>query len=186
MFGVEARIPIEILIGLHEMERRPSAYSFLRYKNLSEAYEAARDSAYTAAKRAKDYYDIRAIHKKFNVGDSVHIQLALLNRPATNFHSKWSKLYQLVADKGVLATEEDPETKESLTIHVDRLAYSSARLRHELAQEPFDPFDVPFRYVSTSSLPELFGEGPLEYSSLATIRPLHGPTPTPDSIDFLD
>ena len=41
--------------------------------------------------------------------------MAPLNRPPTKLHSKWSKLYQIGAVKGVVATVEDPETEESLT-----------------------------------------------------------------------
>ena len=108
-----------------------------------------------------------------------------LNRPATKLHSKWSKLYQFGSVK-VVPTVEDPERRESLTVHVDRLAFSSPRHRDEFAQEPFLPFDVPFRSLSNSSLHELFGEAPLERNSMATATPLHDPTPTPGSLDFLD
>ena len=36
-FGVEARVPSEILIGLPEMERTPAAYAFQRYHKLGVA-----------------------------------------------------------------------------------------------------------------------------------------------------
>ena len=52
MFGVEARLASEILIGLSELERRPAAYAFRRYQKLAAADEAAQESAYTASKRA--------------------------------------------------------------------------------------------------------------------------------------
>ena len=65
-----------------------------------------------------------------------------------------------MAVKGIDATVDDPETEDSLTVHVDRLAFSSPRLRDEIALEPFVPFDVPFRSVSNSSLHDLFGELP--------------------------
>ena len=63
------------------MERTPAAYAFHRYQKLGVAYEAARESAYTAAKRAKDYYDMGAIQKQFQVGDNVRIRMPPLNRP---------------------------------------------------------------------------------------------------------
>ena len=75
-------------------------------------------------------------------------------------HSKWSKLYHIVAVKGVVATVEDPETEKSHTVHIDRLAFSSPRLRDEI--EPFVRFESPFRSLSNPSLHDLFGEGPLE------------------------
>ena len=80
MFGVEARLPSEILLGLPVMERTPAPYAFHRYQKLCVAYEAARESTYTAAKRAKDYYDMGAIQKQFQVGDNGRIRVAPLNR----------------------------------------------------------------------------------------------------------
>ena len=55
MFGVEARIPSEILVVLPEMEHTAAAFAFPRYQKLGVAYEAGRESGYTAAKRAMDY-----------------------------------------------------------------------------------------------------------------------------------
>ena len=63
MFGVEAHVPSDSLVVLPEMERTPAAYVFQKYLKLDVAYEAARESAYTAAKRAKDYYDGGAMQK---------------------------------------------------------------------------------------------------------------------------
>ena len=122
-----------------------------------------------------------ATQKQFNVGDDV--------RPATKWQSKWRKLYQIVAAKGVVATVGDPETRESPTAQLARVAFSSPRLRDELAPEHFDSFYVPFRSLSNSSLHHLFGEGPVEPSRLPMPTPrheakptfLHDPTPTPGS-----
>ena len=147
MFGVKARVPSEIIVGQPEMERRPAANAFQRYQKLGVAYEDARESAYTAAKRAKYCYDLGAIQKQFNVGDNVRIRMAPLNRPTTKLHSNWSNLYQIVAVKGFAASVEDLETRESVTVHADRLAFSSPRLRDEVAPEPFVSFGVPFRSV---------------------------------------
>ena len=54
LFGVEALVPSEILIGLPEMERRPAPYAFKRCQKSGVPYEAAGERAYTAAKRAKN------------------------------------------------------------------------------------------------------------------------------------
>ena len=51
-----------------------------------------------------------AILKKFNEGDNVRIRMAPLTHPATKFHSKLSKLYQILAAIGVVGNVEDPET----------------------------------------------------------------------------
>ena len=119
-----------------------------------------------------------ATEKQFNVDDDV--------RPATNMQSKWRKLYQIVAAKGVVATVGDPETRESPTAQLARVAFSSPRLRDEIALEPFVPFDGPFRSVSSSSLPNLLGERPLDQPTLPTSTSVHIPTPTPRPLDFLD
>ena len=71
IFGVEARVPSENLVGLPEMERTAAASAYQRYQKLGVAYEAARESGYISAKRAKDYCDMGAIQKQFNVGDNV-------------------------------------------------------------------------------------------------------------------
>ena len=119
MFDVEAGIPREILVGLPQMERTPAAYAIQRYQKLITAYEAARESAYTAAKREKDYYDMGAIQKQFQGGDYVRIAMAPLNSTPRKLHSNSSKLYRILAWNGVIATVEDPDTEESLTVHGD-------------------------------------------------------------------
>ena len=88
IFGVEARVPSESLLGLLESVRRPAASSIQQYQKLGVEYEAAGESAYNAAKRAMDYYDMGVIQKQFNVVDNVRIRIAPLNRPATKLHSK--------------------------------------------------------------------------------------------------
>ena len=88
--------------------------------------------------------------------------------------------------KGVVASLEDPETDDSITVHVDRLAFSNPRLRDELALEPFVPFDVPFRSLSNPSLHDVFGESPLDQHTLPTPTPIYAHTPTPGSLELLD
>ena len=78
--------------------------------------DPGRESAYTGTKRAKDSYDMGASQKQFKVEDNLRIRMAPFNRPATKMHSKWSKLYQIVEEKEVLARVEDPDTRESLTV----------------------------------------------------------------------
>ena len=41
MFGEQARVPSEILLGLPEIERRPAAPAFQRYQKIGGASEAA-------------------------------------------------------------------------------------------------------------------------------------------------
>ena len=52
--------------------------------------------------------------------------------------------------------------------------------------EPFVPFNVPFRSVSSSSLPNLLGESPLDQSIFPTSTSGHTHTPSPRPLDFLD
>ena len=87
--------------GAAPIKLRRRAYQ--RYQKLDVADEAAREPAYTVTKKAKEFYEMGATQKQFNVGDDV--------RPATKVQSKWRKLYQIVAAKGVVATVGDPETR---------------------------------------------------------------------------
>ena len=61
---MKARLPSEILISLPEMERTPAAYAFHRYQKPGVAYEAARESAYNGAKRAKTIPNVDSVHIK--------------------------------------------------------------------------------------------------------------------------
>ena len=110
--------------------------------------------------------------------------MAPLNGPPTKLHPKWSKLYRIVALKGVLATVEDSKTEESVTVHGDRLAFSRPRLIDETKSSASS--DSPFRSSSFHSLHNLFYGNSLEQSTLPTATPVHARTPTPDSHDFLD
>ena len=85
---LEGHIHSEIYVGLPLMGHTAAAYAILRYKKIGVAYEAARESVDTAAKREKDYYDMGVIQNQFNVGDDVPIRMAPLNSPATKPHSK--------------------------------------------------------------------------------------------------
>ena len=85
-----------------------------------------------------------AIQKQFNGGSNGRIRIAPLNRPESKLNSKCSKLYQIVAGKGLVSTVLDHETREYRTVHLDRLAFSSSSLIDELALETLVRFDVTF------------------------------------------
>ena len=70
---------------------------------------------------------------------------------------------------------EDPETEESVTVHVELFAFRCARLRDVI--ETFVPFDSSFRFTSITSLLDLFGENPTS---------AHDPTPATRPLDILD
>ena len=57
--------------------------------------------------------------------------------------------------KGLIIKVEAMGMREYLTLHEDRLALTSPRLRDELGTEPFVTFEVAFRSLSRISLPEL-------------------------------
>ena len=54
MFALDAHMPSESLEGINEMECIPAAYDLQRYQKFGGAYEAAGESAYNEAKRAKN------------------------------------------------------------------------------------------------------------------------------------
>ena len=78
MLGEEARVPTEVIIGIHKLEQNTSDYSVRRDQRLSLAYDAARKTTACAERRAKDYYDAVAYHKIFQVGDKVRIRIPTL------------------------------------------------------------------------------------------------------------
>ena len=85
MFVVEARVPNENLVGLPEIDATQATYTIHEYKELGVAYEAGGESAYTAAKRPKDYSDMRAIQNPFRLGESVRMRIATLTGPPPTF-----------------------------------------------------------------------------------------------------
>ena len=136
---------------------------------------------YTGSKRAKDYYDKGAIQIFSCTRQRAHTHGAV-ESSHTKLHSKWSNLNRIAALKGGLGTVEDPETEQSITVHVDSLAFCSPRFRDEL--EPSVSFDPPFRSSTVPSLHDLFGESPLEPSTVPAPTPIHAPTPTAGSLHF--
>ena len=62
MFGEEGRVPSEVIISIPPLEQTTSAYTFRRFKQLSLAYDAAREETASVKHLAKDYYDTGALH----------------------------------------------------------------------------------------------------------------------------
>ena len=149
MFGEEARVQSEAIIGIPKLEQNPSAYSFRRYQPLSLAYDAAREATACAQRRAKDYYDAGAYQKIFQVGDKVRIRIPTLAQSPSKLQSKWSEIHTISKIQGVLATLIDRPTKSQTTVHVDILSACSPRLRDELEAHPSVQLS---RSVSSSSL----------------------------------
>ena len=86
-----------------------------------------------------------ATQKQFQVGDGVRKRMAPLNHSATKLQSKWSKVYQIVAAKGVVATVEHHKTRESLTAQLAGVDFSSPRLRR-VSSRNFCSFRISFSF----------------------------------------
>ena len=54
MFGTEARVPSEIIIGLPPLEKTPASFAFWRYKQLEVIYQVVRDNISVMQKHSKD------------------------------------------------------------------------------------------------------------------------------------
>ena len=118
MFGGEARIPSEIIVGRSEKDQSPASFAFTRCKTLIKAYNVARESSMAVQRRSKDYYDAGGINKIFQVGDQVRIRLMALSKVASKLKSKWSSIYTITKLNGVVATLSDRDTGHTTTVHV--------------------------------------------------------------------
>ena len=66
--------------------------------------------------------------KQLTDGDKVRMQIAPMNRPATNPRSKWSILYEIVAAKGVFVPLEDPERRDSMSGYHELSEYQATAI----------------------------------------------------------
>lgn len=105
--------------------------------------------------------------------------------PPRSCISKWSKLYLIVVVKGVVAKVKERETGHTLIVQLERLAFSSSRIRDKLAFENFVPFDAPFRSLSNTYLHALLGECSVDTPRLPTPKILHDSMPTAWQLNFL-
>ncbi|KAF0153184.1 MAG: hypothetical protein FD188_3384, partial [Ignavibacteria bacterium] len=132
MFGTEARIPAEIIVGTPKLENSPSAYAQTHCKTLDKAFENVRETLKMSQKRMKDQYDIGAYSRIFKPGDQVRIRLKnLAFKPASKLRSPWSDLFEIISVKGVVITIRNPLTNETLNVNADRLSNVTPRLRYE-------------------------------------------------------
>ena len=132
MFGVEARIPAEIILGRPPFENSPSSYALSQSKTLELAYENARENLHAAQKRMKDRYDLGANEKVFRFGDKVRIRLKNLSfKPASKLRSPWSDLFEVVKVTGPVISIRNLINKEIMNVNSDRLTNVSPQLRTE-------------------------------------------------------
>ena len=168
MLGEEARVLSEVVIGILQLEQTPSTYCFRRYKQLSLAYDAAREATASAQHRAIDYYDAAAAHHKlFQVGDRVRIRIPTLSQSSSKLSSKWSEIRTISKLQSVVATLTDPTTQSQTTVHVDRLSACSHRLRDELDVHDYVPLSPS---VSGASLQDSVHDDPLRPVASVELR----------------
>ena len=77
-----------------------------------------------------------------------------LGKLASKLQPKWSSLYDLIKLQGVSATLQDPDTQETVVVHVDRISLSSPRLRDEIASTRFHLASVSSSDLSVLHDPE--------------------------------
>ena len=143
MFGVEARVPSEILIGLPPLEDSPSSFAFQRYLELGPVYEAVRENLSVMQKHAKDLYDLGANARIFIPGDKVRVRLKSIPKSGSKLLAKWSDLYEVINVRGVVISLRDPKNQNVLYVHADRLSNVNRHLR----EEPNDEFSNDTTFV---------------------------------------
>ena len=79
--------------------------------------------------RVKDYYDPRAYHRIFQVGDKVRIRIPTLAQSPSKLQLKWSEIQTISKIEGAVATIPDPTTQRQTRVHVERLSACNPPLR---------------------------------------------------------
>ena len=86
MFGEEARVPGEFLVGRPKEDQTPASYAALHNKNLEIAFSSARENLGKAQLRSKLYYDNGVTSKIFKPGDKVRMRLKTVRvKPGSKF-----------------------------------------------------------------------------------------------------
>ena len=132
MFGIEARIPPEIVVGRPPFEQKPAAYALEHCKILEKSYKNVRKNLKASQKCMKDHYDLGAAKRIFGVGDKVRIRLKnLAFKPASKLKAPWSELFEVNAVDGPVISIKKPNSNEINRVHSDRLSNVTPRLRPE-------------------------------------------------------
>ena len=98
MFGTEAKIPPEIVVGRPQFEQKPAAYALSYCKIMENAYKIVRENLKSSQKCMKNHYDLGATQRLFKIGDKVRIRLKNLSfKPASKLKAPWSELFEVVA-----------------------------------------------------------------------------------------
>jgi len=134
MFGSEARFPGELLATHPVEDETPSSYAFKHHRNLELAFSSARENTGKAQLRSKNYYDLGATKKIFQVGDRVRIRLTTVgNKPGSKLKPFWSDVCDVLNVNGLVITVCNALTKQEFRVHADRLLHVSPHLRYEKA-----------------------------------------------------
>ena len=132
MFGTEARIPADIVVGRPPLESTPASYALSYVRTLEKSFYEVREALGASQKVMKDRYDLGATSRVFRPGDQVRIRLKNLSfKPASKLRSPWSNLLEVLSVNGVVVTLRDPADNRQLTVHADRLTNVSPKLRYE-------------------------------------------------------
>ena len=132
IFGDQARVPSEILLGPPSKDVSFGSFALNHAKLLSKSFEIARENSAEAQKHSKDYYDLGAIQRIFKPGDQVKIRIkSLSGQPASKLRPLWSDSYEIVSVKDVNLELRDPKNNAVFKIHSDRVALIENKLRKE-------------------------------------------------------
>ena len=152
MFGTEARIPSEIIIGKPPFENSPSAYALSHCKILEKSFENVRENLSASQKHMMDYYELGTNERTFQKGDKVRIRIkSLALKPGSKLRSPWSDLFEVVSVTGSVIEIRNPSNNEIVRVHADRLSNVTPDLRPETKTFNYviDPEDIDFNNFST-------------------------------------
>ena len=105
MYGEEAKVPFDIVVGRPPQSETPVVYAMKQAKKLEQAYQDAREELAASQKIMKTRYDLGAINRIFRVGDKVRIRLKnLAFKPASKLKAPWSEVCEVLEVQGVIVT----------------------------------------------------------------------------------
>jgi len=157
MYGREARLSADLVYGdVTTSDDRDGGFATDRIERLRAAYDHVRENLNTAAKRRKQYYDLRARPQKFAVGSYVW---CLQPRLKAGKYRKWQSPYcgpfEVTKQLGPVTFEirRSPQSKPWV-VHIDKLKGYQALPEPDLIRsEPPVSADEPARPKSTVRRP---------------------------------
>ena len=133
MFGRQARLPVDIMFGTNKPEpQSPNEYAAALKKQLTTAFDIARDQMSRQHVRQKEYYDQKLHGKPYQKGDLVWLHSSVVKRGHhRKLHHPWTGPYQVlkqISDATYRIKQVDGKRQRKI-VHFDRLKPCPSNIR---------------------------------------------------------